>query len=337
MPRKPLSPEAKAKNAANLRKWREENPDKVAEQRARNNVKNYARVVGDPERAEKQRQWGREHAKRVRLRLIALLGGKCIECGHDDVRSLHVDHVKGNGAEERRARGRNYYLHIIDNVASGDYVLRCACHNDIKTRVMGEYVGVSVPRPREMAPLTDPQKLTVRAANIRQRERRAASPEMQEKHKESNRQCHARLRQRVIDALGGVCTKCGWDDPRALHVDHVHGGGGKHRKSMSGTALYKHFIANAHTGEYELLCSNHNQQKKIDLAETALGHKRLSKRKHVYATEPPPPKKPRATSWTPERLARQEAERTARALADAELAMALAAKREAAKNSTDPT
>lgn len=335
----PSTPEAKAKylayHRAYRREWAKKNPEKRAAQIARSAPKTYARTVGDPVLLERQRVACRESNKKVRLRLIALLGGKCVECGHSDPRSLHIDHVRGNGAEERRMRGRSYYLRMIDNVASGDYALLCACHNDIKSRVMGEAVGCSKgPPPCELAVLTDPKKIARRAANMRHKERVAANPELLEKRKERRRRAWAVLRQQVIDALGGVCVQCGWSDPRALHVDHVHGGGTKHRKSMAHKDLYKHYIESAGSGDYALLCSNHNQQKKIDLAETALGHRWDSvRRKHEHATESPPPKATsRSRPWTPERHAQMAAKRAAQAEADAALALVLAAKREAAKN-----
>lgn len=247
MPRRVPTPEDVAKKAEYTREWRKRNPEKLAAQIKRAAPKNYARIIGDPERAERQRTWCRDGNKKPRLRLIALLGGKCVECGHSDVRSLHVDHVRGTGAEERRMRGRNYYLHMIDNVASGDYQLLCACHNEIKRISEHEQVTSTAPRPRVLAPLADPKKIAQRALNRAAKARVYADPSLLAKKRERDRRDHARLRQRVIDALGGVCASCGWSDPRALHVDHVNGGGGKHRKAASSSnALYNQFIAEAH-------------------------------------------------------------------------------------------
>jgi len=352
MPRKPLSPEAKAKllayNREYGREWRKNNPEKRAAQVARSSPKEYARTVSDPERVKKHLQWGREASQRVRLRILTILGGKCVECGHDDPRSLCIDHVRSNGAEERRdLRGRKIYLHILDNIESGDYQLLCSCHNDIKKHTHNEYTGPVTPsrkgRPRNV--LTDespPEKLRARATYLRYKAQVDASPEMQEERRVNARQKYVLLRQRVLAALGGVCTQCGFDDPRALHIDHVHGGGTQHRKSTCTTAIYRHVLAHANTGEYTLLCSNHNQQKKIDNDESALGTKHLDMRKHVHAAEAPTPSpKARKSTWTPERFAQMAAKRAAQAAADAALALVLTAKREAAKNpptdSSEPT
>ena len=81
------------------------------------------------------------------------------------------------------------------------------------------------------------------------------------------------------------------------------------------------------------MCSNHNQQKKIDNEESALGRELLGQRKHVHATESPPPRPDsRSRPWTTERRAQKDAEWAAQAAADAALALVLAAKWEAAKN-----
>jgi len=306
---------------------------------ARNDgARKYAKVISDPARVETARLRVREHFQRLRQRIVTILGGKCVECGHSDGRSLHIDHVRSNGAEERRSgAGTAYYKHILENIESGDYVLLCACHNDIKRHDMDEYSHACGRRgcgrkPNDLTNETDPKKLAARVYNLRHKARVEASPEMQEWRRIRHRRTSARLRQQVIEALGGVCVKCGWSDPRALHVDHVHGGGRQHSRAVGSAAIYRDAIKNAGSGAYALLCSNHNQQKRADNDESALGRTYLGKRKYVYATEAPPPEKPRNTIWTPERYARRDAARAAQAAADAALALVLAAKREAAKN-----
>ena len=80
------------------------------------------------------------------------------------------------------------------------------------------------------------------------------------------------LRQQVIAAFGGKCVRCGFDDPRALHMDHVNGGGNIERKLLKGPSLrYKKMLAES--DQYQLLCANCNFIKKAEEAE----HRRKEK------------------------------------------------------------
>jgi len=40
--------------------------------------------------------------RNMRDEAIRILGGKCSRCGFDDFRALQIDHINGDGAEERR-------------------------------------------------------------------------------------------------------------------------------------------------------------------------------------------------------------------------------------------
>lgn len=66
-------------------------------------------------------------------------------------------------------------------------------------------------------------------------------------------------RKAVIDALGGRCIKCSFDDFRVLECHHKHSGGNKERRNSKGTLVhdYRYYgqMLN-HLQDYELLCSN---------------------------------------------------------------------------------
>ena len=79
----------------------------------------------------KTRQWAHE----LRLRALSALGNKCVICGYDDWRALEIDHIWGDGAQERKdgLRGHKLHRYIADgNVAH--YQLLCANCNQIKKR-----------------------------------------------------------------------------------------------------------------------------------------------------------------------------------------------------------
>lgn len=70
-----------------------------------------------------------------------------------------------------------------------------------------------------------------------------------------------------ITEAGGKCVQCGFDDWRALQVDHVNGGGSAERKEMKSTtkAFYAKVLANP--DDYQLLCANCNVIKRREAKE----------------------------------------------------------------------
>jgi hypothetical protein len=78
-----------------------------------------------------------------------------------------------------------------------------------------------------------------------------------------------KLKEQIFDLLGRQCVVCGYDtDIRALQIDHVNGGGTRHRKSFpSMTAYYEHILASGTSGEFQTLCANCNQIKRYEQGE----------------------------------------------------------------------
>ncbi len=82
-----------------------------------------------------------------------------------------------------------------------------------------------------------------------------------------------RIRRDVIQALGGKCKRCGFDDFRALQIDHVNGGGLKEFKAKgSGTGHYvrvaKVIKENPNQTTYQVLCANCNWIKRAENNES---------------------------------------------------------------------
>ena len=87
-----------------------------------------------------------------------------------------------------------------------------------------------------------------------------------------------RNRTEIIRLLGGKCSECSWDDPLALVIDHVQGGGCKEYLGGGGGNAYYHRLLKhlkelpQGTGSetYQRLCANHNMIKRYRNKE-ALG------------------------------------------------------------------
>ncbi len=63
----------------------------------------------------------------------------------------------------------------------------------------------------------------------------------------------------VQQAYGGKCVHCGKDDPDILCLDHINGGGRKHREKLGGSdGVYKQVINAGYPTDFRLLCYNCN-------------------------------------------------------------------------------
>ena len=89
---------------------------------------------------DKLRELHRKRLMDARLRVIRLLGGKCVKCGFDDVRALQIDHINGGGQKEHKMFREQYYLKIEKKILEGskEYQCLCANHNWIKRYERGE-------------------------------------------------------------------------------------------------------------------------------------------------------------------------------------------------------
>jgi len=56
-----------------------------------------------------------------------------------------------------------------------------------------------------------------------------------------------------------ACVRCGFDDLRALSIDHINGGGRQHAREIgqhSGTAMYSWLKKNNYPEGFQTLCGN---------------------------------------------------------------------------------
>lgn len=75
------------------------------------------------------------------------------------------------------------------------------------------------------------------------------------------RDYRARIRGLVFDALGNTCICCGETRPEFLSIDHIHGGGRKHRAALGGggTEFYMWlWRRGCPKADFRILCMNCN-------------------------------------------------------------------------------
>lgn len=67
------------------------------------------------------------------------------------------------------------------------------------------------------------------------------------------------LRRKAVAAYGGKCVCCGESHPAFLTIDHINGGGTKHRAEIGkGNATYKLLRRQGYPEGYQILCWNCN-------------------------------------------------------------------------------
>ena len=82
------------------------------------------------------------------------------------------------------------------------------------------------------------------------------------KIKERKKKYHEKLKIKVFEHYGKKCELCGQDKENFLTIDHIGGGGNKHRKKI-GNEIYSWLKNNNFPKGFRTLCYNCNLTKKI--------------------------------------------------------------------------
>lgn len=143
------------RHATYMREWRAKNVDHARELdresykrcavRRRAYAATYRRLNSTRKRFYDQtrRQARKDYRNGLRIRLVLLLGSKCVKCGYTDLRALQIDHINGGGTTDRKRFTNNimfhrYYLRNREE-ASHELQVLCANCNTIKRLVKKEY------------------------------------------------------------------------------------------------------------------------------------------------------------------------------------------------------
>jgi hypothetical protein len=111
-------------------------------------------------------------------------------------------------------------------------------------------------------------------------------PEVYQKGKKHAQEALKAKRAEILALLGNRCVRCGFSDPRALQIDHIHGKGREERYN-GGWTYYTNLLAKIKAGskDYQILCSNCNWIKRSELKED--GRTEWAKKNGVYPRERP--------------------------------------------------
>ena len=178
-------------------------------------------------KSEDERAKGREHFLLLRTKVITLYGGKCECCGETQYKMLTIDH-KIKEPKEARKHGVGLAYNALREYETHGYPnnrYRLLCWNCNTSRGFHGYC------PHEKG------------------------------HKE-HEYSGKTLKLEMISAYGGKCALCGETHWEFLTIDHIHGGGTRHRRETGmtgGVMFYGHLRKLGWpTDDYRLLCANCN-------------------------------------------------------------------------------
>jgi hypothetical protein len=111
---------SKQKSRERYKKWYEANKEKARADKAAN-MRRYRK-----ENPEKHREQSRAAKKLLREKLREIYGITCVLCGFADLRALTLDHVLKNGSIERAELGeRGVYLRALKPEHKHEYRFLC--------------------------------------------------------------------------------------------------------------------------------------------------------------------------------------------------------------------
>lgn len=181
-------------------------------------------------------------------------GLRCVICGDPHYRFLALDHINGGGNEHRRSSGCQYtiFKDIIQQGFPDKY--RVLCHNCNLKYGLRDTSRTGGPRKPEAELLQTSKAISDRAYSIAHRET------ILKDHKRR----YQLVKTEVLSHYGGLCACCGIADFDVLSIDHIYGGGEKHRKELKGFGhcfCYGWLKKQGYPTEYQVLCLNCNMAK----------------------------------------------------------------------------
>lgn len=163
----------------------------------------------------------RTHKER-RILVISHYGNCCAQCLESTYEFLTIEHKDGGGREHKRSIGAaNVAKWIIENNYPNNFEILCWNCNCSK--------------------------------NVKSTHSSSINAVIKRRY-------NLKLRTEAINAYGGKCDCCGLSEIKKLTIDHVDGGGCRHRKSLttSGISFYNWLRRNNYPTGFRVLCFNCN-------------------------------------------------------------------------------
>ena len=119
---------------AKSRKYHHNNKEKIAERKHEYYTKNKEKLN------LRSHEYYLKNNQKLHVQAIYALGGMCAICSFDDIRALQIDHINGDGADERRNTHADAFHKDIIAGGRSDLQVLCANCNWIKRGEMREHI-----------------------------------------------------------------------------------------------------------------------------------------------------------------------------------------------------
>jgi hypothetical protein len=175
------------------------------------------------ENEERYKKNGKLYTFNKKISVLSHYGGSCAVCGITDPAFLTIDHINNDGAKHRKQGIGGYRLYhwLIQNDFPSGFQVLCWNHNWLKHLEHNKETN------------------------------------KKDKRSESYRLYTNKIKKLVIDYYGGACTCCNETNIDTLTVDHIDGGGNKHRKEV-GFGIAAWLKRNNFPLGFQVLCFNCN-------------------------------------------------------------------------------
>ena len=126
-------------------------------------------------------------------------------------------------------------------------------------QAIGEQLGISKQRVHQLLTGYKSPKWRENKRDNQKRFRQTEAGKV--RNRESQKRFLNRIKVLVLTHYGNgklKCVMCGFKDIRTLTIDHIKGGGGKHKRGLNlgAKSLYKWLIANNYPEGFQTLCMN---------------------------------------------------------------------------------
>lgn len=151
----------------------------------------------------------------------------CAKCGITDINTLSIDHINGGGTQHKKTITQSFYNYLISHNFPDGYQVLCMNCQAIKIIENNEY-GYNHHRPLLNTPKAIDSREYGRIFRAKIQAQRLSFKKM------------------VLTYYGNgkcSCIRCGFNDLRSLSIDHINGGGSRHRKVIGGGSHFYHWLA----------------------------------------------------------------------------------------------
>lgn len=107
--------------------------------------------------------------------------------------------------------------------------------------------------------MRDSEKLREYQRDWYQRNKERLKPQkskLMQKYREQSRQAKVRLKEKLFEMYGRKCSICGFEDIRALTLDHINGNGNKEKAKLGERGVYRKAAEEYRPDLYRTLCMN---------------------------------------------------------------------------------